>query len=1143
MTQVLSVGAHCRKKEAIMDQQRLKDVVKLALGGSLAALAIYMGEPIGLLAMLRQNLAAGVGVNLVSLWADDSVEALADGWFGQQERLNHDVERVLTQALAAAAGEVRDWLEDHYTYRQWVRTQPERAQGLLAELSELEQDGGAAINEWVKSSERRAEIAGFMQGRATGLQQAFGERVEEVFKGVEDEVLLAHDLRKKLTERWQVHFVELLKQDEPARVACEQLWRAALQEGLERVAVQQAGVMQALQEELEALKVVLATSAQSVRTDEGLVSLFRQALSDWLAQDWANIVALLAKIEGQQAALLVGQQGLQAMAGESIEQGELLLDEVGEVKEVADVLLDEMGEAKEQLQRIERLIVESRRVQQVAQKRRLFLGVRTLPAHYIPREQELAALRGLLMSEQEVALTALTGMGGMGKTVFAQALAHDEACAARYPDGVLWGELGPQADDEQDADAILIEWALAAGLVARMGETFFRLPLTSKSRVLANHLQQKRLLFVVDDVWYSQPARLLTQVRGPKSGLLVTTRSARIGETLHLKGYTINQLQPDEALALLAKRRKQPLSEAKLPLAEELVQRLGYHPLAVELAAAQLSLPGRDWYTFLTPLRQQQGAIDLLELERTRPGSLQLCFDLSYERLEPQAQKAYRWLGVMAAEAPFRWEDMQALWHWTEDARPLFHALLDAALLEEVETGYRQHLLLREDALRRLTEEEQATALTRHGHIYRDVARQARRDANYRLIARDYAQIEAILRRSWQSWQETSGSTARTLTYPHQEAFEFLNNFVSYCYQFYWGLQGLYAASLHWLPRAAQLAEKVGKTRYQARHLGSLGVAYADLGEVKQAIGSYEQALSISRQIRDKEGEGIWLGNLGNAYRNLGEIKLAISFYEQALEITHQIDDKRTQASILGHLGIIYTDLGEVKRAIDLHEQALSISRQVGDKRNEASHLSNLGGAVENLGEVKRAIGLYERALEISRQIGDKQNEGSHLGHVGVAYAKLGQFKRAIDYFKKALSISNQIGDKRYQGNWLGNLGEAYRHLGEVELAIGFYKQALVISQQINDKQMYGSLLGYLGFAYKDLGEVELAIEHYNQALKISREIGYPHREATHLANLGKAYQELGELERARAFWREALQIYEAVKSPDAKKVRGWLEA
>ena len=69
----------------------------------------------------------------------------------------------------------------------------------------------------------------------------------------------------------------------------------------------------------------------------------------------------------------------------------------------------------------------------------------------------------------------------------------------------------------------------------------------------------------------------------------------------------------------------------------------------------------------------------------------------------------------------------------------------------------------------------------------------------------------------------------------------------------------------------------------------------------------------------------------------------------------------------------------------------------------------------------------------------------------------------------------------------------------------------------------------------------------YEQALEISRLIGHRHNEATWLANLGLAYasclhdDELGQLQRARALWREALEIYEAVESPYAERVRGWL--
>jgi tetratricopeptide (TPR) repeat protein len=55
--------------------------------------------------------------------------------------------------------------------------------------------------------------------------------------------------------------------------------------------------------------------------------------------------------------------------------------------------------------------------------------------------------------------------------------------------------------------------------------------------------------------------------------------------------------------------------------------------------------------------------------------------------------------------------------------------------------------------------------------------------------------------------------------------------------------------------------------------LGSLGLAYADLGQVERAIEFYKQALSISKDIDDRRNEGTWLGSLGTAYYGLGQVK------------------------------------------------------------------------------------------------------------------------------------------------------------------------------------------------------------------------------------------------------------------------------
>ena len=129
------------------------------------------------------------------------------------------------------------------------------------------------------------------------------------------------------------------------------------------------------------------------------------------------------------------------------------------------------------------------------------------------------------------------------------------------------------------------------------------------------------------------------------------------------------------------------------------------------------------------------------------------------------------------------------------------------------------------------------------------------------------------------------------------------------------------------------------------------------------------------------------------------------------------------------------------------------------------------------------------------------------------------------------------------QGAYIGNLGLAYADLGEVQKAIEYHEQALIISREIGDRRGEGSTLGNLGVAYKNLGEVQKAIEFYEQRIEIAREIGDRRGEGNALANLGQAQKTLGDLGKAKKLWHAALAIYQAIESPVAERVQGWLVA
>ena len=311
----------------------------------------------------------------------------------------------------------------------------------------------------------------------------------------------------------------------------------------------------------------------------------------------------------------------------------------------------------------------------------------------------------------------------------------------------------------------------------------------------------------------------------------------------------------------------------------------------------------------------------------------------------------------------------------------------------------------------------------------------------------------------------------------------------------------------------------------EAASLCSLGNAYQFLGQYDNAIEFYEQSLEISREMGNRQGESASLRNLGNTYNSLGQYDNVIEFYEQSLEISREIGDRQGEAISLGNLGNAYNFLGQYHKAIEFYKQYLEIIREIGNRKIEASSLDCLGNVYTSLGQHDRAIDFIAQSLEISCEIGDRQGEAASLRHLGLPYNSLGQYHRAIDFLEQSLEIEREIGNHQGEAASLCNLGNVYDSLGQYDRAIEFYKQYLEISREIGDRQGEAASLSNLGLAYNSLGQYHRAIDFIAQSLEISREIGDRRQEAISLGNLGLAYNSLGKYHKAIEFHQQSLEI------------------
>lgn len=71
----------------------------------------------------------------------------------------------------------------------------------------------------------------------------------------------------------------------------------------------------------------------------------------------------------------------------------------------------------------------------------------------------------------------------------------------------------------------------------------------------------------------------------------------------------------------------------------------------------------------------------------------------------------------------------------------------------------------------------------------------------------------------------------------------------------------------------------------EAVTLLGIGRVYDALGEKKQALDYFQQALPLSRAVGDRAGEAVTLHNIGSLLADQNQPQLAIIFYKQSVNV------------------------------------------------------------------------------------------------------------------------------------------------------------------------------------------------------------------------------------------------------------------
>lgn len=672
---------------------------------------------------------------------------------------------------------------------------------------------------------------------------------------------------------------------------------------------------------------------------------------------------------------------------------------------------------------------------------------------------------------ESVVISAVAGLGGVGKTALALCVAHAARGRGWFSGGALFVDLRGYDEVPVTADQAVL------ALLRALGVGDADLPPTADeqyARYRGELSSRDPVLIVLDNA--SDPAQIAPLLPGEGGGHRVLVTSREVQDSLPVRQFRVDGLSPDASRDLIDRslRRYDP-GDRRVADEPEAVRQLaelcGHLPLALLIVSALLRRRRlRPVSTLVEELRAAEDRVRALRAKGVdqygKELSLRPVFDVMYARMEPELARVFRLLGQAPGDSIGLGVAVALTSLERERLEPLLDELAAVSLLAPFPGGERwvMHDLVRLYAQLVAVEDPGAQEEVAEG-------RKRLLEAYLQLLVSAKARVEGIPEEASQDHFNTRELALNWLDSERTGLLEIAH----------WTdgedkgrpgslLIALYLDSYLLLRRAFDDWATVAKAAYEsacrvhdswaeARASGAHGVALFHLRRFEEAETAQRRALRLSEDSGDTEGEAIAWDRIGVALGALRRYDDAMAAHYRSLRMAARIGLLRQTTRARINFGAALTEAGSTETARAIFEETLAIHVELGDERGEAAAHDGLGVTLLRQGRHEEAVTAFVRVLGLCAESGDWYHRANVWNRLGRTWNELGLHDEALGAHTRALNWFAFFRDRLGEALARAGMSTVLLQLDRTEEALSARRQALDLLQEFGDEPHIAAIL------------------------------------------------------------------------------------